>query len=314
VPSAVISSTPDGANFDYTIKLTDESTSNAPIGTFWYAWTAQPNFGFLNSTPTNIVAPSGWIGMVTNGPPGDGYSIEYLASSPASYIQPGGSLNFGFTSADSPAVVNGNSVAHPGTPVGTSFVYPQGAPTNNPAEFAVAPASPTPTPTPAPLVTVSSVSDVQNGKTHLVTQVDVFFSGPVNSAQADSVNTYRLVMPGKKNSFTAKNATVVKLKSAVYNAANDEVVLTPKKPFALTKPVQLTVNGLAPAGLQDTEGRFINGGSNSIAVIRKAGVTLAAVALPANVADTALQKIDVMALDSAAMSADAAPSKPKSGS
>ena len=49
------------------------------------------------------------------------------------------------------------------------------------------------------------------------------------SCEADSVGTYRLAMPGKKKSFTAKNATVVKLKSAVFDAGRDEVTLTPKK-------------------------------------------------------------------------------------
>jgi len=49
---------------------------------------------------------------------------------------------------------------------------------------------------------------------------------------------------GKKGSFTAKNAQVIKLKSAPYNPGNNMVTLTPKKPFALTKPVQLLVDGV----------------------------------------------------------------------
>ena len=47
----------------------------------------------------------------------------------------------------------------------------------------------------------------------------------------------------------AKNAQVIKLKSANYNPATNTVTLTPKKPFALTKPVQLLVDGVPPSGL-----------------------------------------------------------------
>ena len=38
--SGVISSTPAGSNFDYTIDLSNSSSSTASIGTFWYSWTA----------------------------------------------------------------------------------------------------------------------------------------------------------------------------------------------------------------------------------------------------------------------------------
>src|SRR5262249_1413164 len=98
-----------------------------------------------------------------------------------------------------------------------------------------------PAPVPPPLVTVTSVQLVRNKK-HLVTGVMVTFSGAVNSTEAARAATYRLAMPGKKGSFTAKNAKVVKLKTEVYSAALHRVTLTPKKPFALTKAVQLRVN------------------------------------------------------------------------
>ena len=39
--SGVISSTPDGSNYNYTIQLTNSSTSTEGIGVFWYAW-AEP--------------------------------------------------------------------------------------------------------------------------------------------------------------------------------------------------------------------------------------------------------------------------------
>jgi hypothetical protein len=87
----------------------------------------------------------------------------------------------------------------------------------------------------------------------------------------------------QKNSYTAKNAGVIKLKRAVYTASNNMGVLTPKKPFALTKPVQVLVYGNGPSALQDSDGRDIDGdhngtaGGNAIAIIAKKGVTVDAI-------------------------------------
>jgi hypothetical protein len=87
------------------------------------------------------------------------------------------------------------------------------------------------------------------------------------------------------------------------------VTLTPKKPFALTKPVQVRVNRLAPSGLQDIEGRLIDGdhdgqpGGNAIAVLRTKGVTLSAVVCTPPSGDPTLRAIAELALasDTAAM-------------
>lgn len=135
-----------------------------------------------------------------------------------------------------------------------------------------------------PLVTMSGVVDRTNKK-HQVTEILVTFSGAVNAAEADSISTYRLATPGKKGSYTSKNAGIIKLKSAVYNGSSDTVALTPKAPFTLTKPVQLLVYGTGPSGLQDAEGRLIDGddngspGSNAVAIISKKSVTIEAVPL-----------------------------------
>ena len=91
--------------------------------------------------------------------------------------------------------------------------------------------------------------------------------------------TYRLATAGKKGSFDAKNAGIIKLKSAVATGANT-VRLMPKKAFAISKTVQFRVNGLAPAGLQDNLGRLIDGdhngqaGGNAIALLSKKGVII----------------------------------------
>jgi len=133
-----------------------------------------------------------------------------------------------------------------------------------------------------PLVTLKQVEDITNKK-HQMTEVLLTFSGPVNSTEADQIGTYRLATPGKGGSYTVKNAGDITLKSAVYTGAKDTVAITPAKPFALTKPVQLLVYGSGPTALKDTYGRLIDGddngvaGGNAIAILSKAGATIAAV-------------------------------------
>ena len=129
------------------------------------------------------------------------------------------------------------------------------------------PPPPPPPPPPSPLVTMTRVQE--EIKKHQVTAVIITFSGAVNSGEATNTGTYRLATPGKRGSYTAKNAGVIKLKNAVYNAATDTVTLLPKKVFALTKPVQLMVNGSPPSGLQDTLGRFLGGGTSAVAILSK---------------------------------------------
>jgi hypothetical protein len=116
---------------------------------------------------------------------------------------------------------------------------------------------------------------------HQLTEILVTFSGALDSPEADRTGIYRLAHPGKKGSYTAKNAVVVKLRSAVYDSADHTVALTPKKPFALTKQaLQLLVNGLSPSGLQDGSGRYIDGandgeaGTNAIILLSKKGVNI----------------------------------------
>jgi titin len=138
-----------------------------------------------------------------------------------------------------------------------------------------------PTLIPPALVTVTGIRDVTTKK-HQVTEVIVTFSGAVNAAEAQDPAIYRLATSGKKGSFTARDARMVALKSEVYNASNDTVTLIPRKPFALTKPVQLQVNGLPPSGLRDSLGRYIDGGhtgtpgSNAVALLSRGGATVEA--------------------------------------
>jgi plastocyanin len=115
-----------------------------------------------------------------------------------------------------------------------------------------------PSPSTPPPVTVTSVRAIED-KHHRVAQIVVDFSGPVNVSEAENTGMYRLTMTGNKDSFIAKNASVVKLASATYNAGLDEVILKPRRPFALANCVQVVIDGQQPGGLQDSYGRVING-------------------------------------------------------
>ena len=86
--------------YDYTITL--QNTSTTPIGTFWYAWI--PGEFFLPSTPASETPPTGWTASVVGS-----YSIEYTESSPSYALGGGASLNFYFTSTDTPAALAGPS-------------------------------------------------------------------------------------------------------------------------------------------------------------------------------------------------------------
>src|SRR3954469_25608013 len=145
--SGVISSTAAGPDTNYAINLTNASSSNSGIGTFWYSWV--PGEDFLSTSPVSVSPPPGWSDNITNMGPGDGFAIQFLANSPANDVRPGSSLGFSFTSADSPTSVSGNSAFFPGTPVGTSFVSPQGPFSDAGHQFVMTPA-PAPSPTPTP--------------------------------------------------------------------------------------------------------------------------------------------------------------------
>ena len=131
-----------------------------------------------------------------------------------------------------------------------------------------------------PLVTLQHVATTQ--KKHKVTSIVLTFSGGLESSLAQSKALYRLVIAGKRGSFTAKNAKTVKVRNVQYNAAlsPDTVTIVPTTPFALSKQVEFIIYGLPPSGLEDGEGRFIDGnkdgqpGGNAIAILSKAGATI----------------------------------------
>ncbi len=77
----------------------------------------------------------------------------------------------------------------------------------------------------------------------MVTQITVDLNGPISAATAKSIRLYWLTMPGKKGSSAAASANTIKLKSVVYDAQRNEVMLKPKSPFRLAKLVQVAISG-----------------------------------------------------------------------
>jgi hypothetical protein len=132
--SATITATPDGENWQYSIKLID--TGSTTVGTFWFAWV--PGEDFLDTSPGSITSPTGWQEVVTHGGSNDGYAIQWKASSASDEIQSGGTLTgFSFVSSESPTALAGDSAFYPGTPMLTTVVY-EGEPLNGPgAQFVV---------------------------------------------------------------------------------------------------------------------------------------------------------------------------------
>ena len=133
----------------------------------------------------------------------------------------------------------------------------------------------------ASAVTLSKVELIMN-KQHQVTGVVAIFSGALDFTEANNKSFYRLATPGKRGSYTARNAGIIHLRKVVYTGASDSVTLTPIKPFSLRKPVQLLIHGSASSGLQDGLGRYLDAanrgqaGSDVIAILSRNGVTIEA--------------------------------------
>ena len=164
--SASVVGTPAGSSFNYSLTLNNSASSTDSIGTLWFAWV--PGADFLPTSPSSIVAPTGWTANVTNEGPNDGFAIQYVASSAAFDLAPGKSLSgFGFTSVDTPAQLAGNSPFFPTIPATTSFVY-QGGPLVGDSDQFVASVSTAPSQAPVSPVTEAAPSTVPEPSSLLI--------------------------------------------------------------------------------------------------------------------------------------------------
>jgi len=149
--ASIVATQLTSTTYQYAVTVTDTAagpaTKSNQVGTFWYAWV--PGFDYLDTAPLSVSAPAGWTDQIVHAGPGDGYSIQWVASSNA--IQAGRSLSgFDFISTDTPAQVFGKSNFYPTTNVDTAFVY-AGAPETD-AGFSLVPATSVAT-APAPVQT-----------------------------------------------------------------------------------------------------------------------------------------------------------------
>ena len=93
----------------------------------------------------------------------------------------------------------------------------------------------------------------------MVTQVLVLFGGPVDATDAGETGLYSLTTTRKRGEAAARHARAIKLLSAVYDAADDTVILTPSRPFASSQRVELRIGGGAPTTLEGSPGRHDSG-------------------------------------------------------
>ena len=115
--------------YQYSIDFTN--TGTGPIGTFWFAWV--PGQNYLATSPTSVQTPAGWNDTITSG---GGFAIEWVANTP---LAAGQTLNFGFTSTDTPQQVFGNSMFFSHPPVTTSVLYAGQPLTGTAFQFVVQP-------------------------------------------------------------------------------------------------------------------------------------------------------------------------------
>jgi len=118
VATGTFTDTPNGGAYNYVIDLQNSASSTSPVGTFWFSWV--PGQFFLPSSPSGVTPPSGWSDSIITG--SGRSSIEFTANSTSAAIPAGGSLDFGFTSIDTPSTLAGPS-AVPGDAVGLSTLY-----------------------------------------------------------------------------------------------------------------------------------------------------------------------------------------------
>jgi hypothetical protein len=107
-----------------------------------------------------------------------------------------------------------------------------------------------------------------------ITKVVIKFSGPLDGALAQKVGIYRLILAGKHGSFTTKTAKIVRLRSAIYDASVGQVTLILKRAMSFSTTIQLQVNGQPTSGLRDSFGRYIDAGTNAVAVLHRGGTTI----------------------------------------
>ena len=110
-----------GGNFNYTLTLKNLATSTSPIETLWFSWV--PGLDFMDVAPTAESGPTNWDIFVESGFYYAGYSIRWTTTT--ADLNPGGQMQFNFTSPITPVDLAGNDHFFGYYPELESYVYSQ---------------------------------------------------------------------------------------------------------------------------------------------------------------------------------------------
>jgi hypothetical protein len=108
--TATVSAVQVGSTYDYTVTV-DNAADSVAFGTFWYGWV--PGVFEMGTAPGSVTPASGWTDSEPTGGSPTEYSIEFNT---ATALAPGSSVQFGFSSTESPSALYAGGANN-------SFVY-----------------------------------------------------------------------------------------------------------------------------------------------------------------------------------------------
>ncbi|MFO0892961.1 MAG: choice-of-anchor E domain-containing protein, partial [Isosphaeraceae bacterium] len=83
---------------------------------------------------------------------------------------------------------------------------------------------------------------VRFGIHHQPTQLEVTFDGPVNEADAENVDNYRILLPNRHGRYSGPGVTYSTIESAEYNPATNSVLLQTTRRLNVHHQFQLEIN------------------------------------------------------------------------
>jgi uncharacterized repeat protein (TIGR01451 family) len=121
----------------------------------------------------------------------------------------------------------------------------------SPAVFIVIPSTDTVAPTVAELRRI--------GYHFQPTRLVLTFSEGLDPARAGDLAQYRLVGSGRDGRLGTSDDRAIALRSVLYDASKNTVVLRPRRQLSLFRTYRLTVSGATPSGVTDLAGNLLDG-------------------------------------------------------
>ncbi len=94
-----------------------------------------------------------------------------------------------------------------------------------------------------------------------VTRLTLTFNTTLNARTANNLANYRLVSVKRSNKKGTTSAVNLPIASAFYDSSANTVLLRTRKPLPLHRLVQFTAVGVAPSGIQGSNGALLDGAS-----------------------------------------------------